>query len=195
MFGILAVVAETLLLVLEPAYRTYKELKNENTGLAPIQLSTVSGGSNNNNNAATNAVAVTPPQPQLQSSVAAADKGEQQQQRQLDERRCLLVHWIVYSAFRAVDGVTQPFLPFYGVVKIVAVVWLRAGGTEIIYRTIIMPFLAKNEPLADQWLNKYDQAKNTATTVTTEVVGMVTGTAAAAIAVAANKDAFDSEAE
>lgn len=137
MLGVLSSAAETALMVLEPAYRTYKELK---TG------ETAADG----------------------DDVAAAAAGNPA------ERRLLLVHWIVYAAFRAVDCVARPVLPMYNLLAIAAVVWLRTGGTDTVYRRLIRPFLADNEAAVDQWFDGFDRARNTAASLGAAAVSAVT---------------------
>lgn len=139
MLGILSSAAETALMVLEPAYRTYKELNT--------------------------------------SENAADGDGE---------RRRLLVHWVVYAAFRAVDCVVRPVLPMYNLLSISSVVWLRAGGTDTVYRTLIRPFLADNEAVVDQWFDGFERARNTVTST-------AAGLSAAAVAAVTDDQRDDAD--
>lgn len=135
--GILSSAVETALMVLEPAYRTYKELK--------VADNAADGEGSN----------------------AARDPGE---------RRRLLVHWVVYAAFRAVDCVARPVLPMYNVLSLAAVVWLRAGGTDTVYQTLIRPFLADSEATVDQWFDGFERARN-AVAMTAAGLGAAAATA------------------
>jgi len=146
MFGVLSSAVETGLMVLEPAYRTYK---------------------------------------QLRSNESAA--GEQERRDGHDERRRLLVHWIVYAVFRAVDCAARGWLPAYGLFNIAAVVWLRAGGgTDTVYRTAVEPFLAEHETAVDHWLHRFDRARDTVNNATAAL-----GSAAAAAVAGAAHDEDD----
>lgn len=143
MLGMLSSVIETVLMVLEPAYRTYKQLK---TNVPVANGSTAS---------------------QSESRIATA------------ERRRLLVHWIVYAVYRAVDCVARNSLPAYGLFSIGAVVWLRAGGgTDKVYRMAVEPFLAEHETHIDQWLERFDQVRDTVNNASA-TLGSVAATAAA----------------
>lgn len=150
MLDLLASVVETALMVLEPAYKTYKELSGGGGGGR-----TVDG--------------------------AVPEAAER--------RRQLLVHWIVYAAFRAVDCVARPWVPMYSLISIAAVVWLRAGGSETVYETAIRPFLSENEAAIDQWFDRFDRAKESVANTTTAM-----SMAAAAAVSAADADA-DAEAD
>ncbi|XP_060845574.1 protein YOP1 homolog [Rhopalosiphum padi] len=129
MFGILAFVTETALMMLEPVYQTYKGLE-----------ATETGGEG--------------PDPA--------------------EWRRLLVHWIVYGAFRAVESLARPWVPFYNVVKIGAIVWMRAGGSETVYQTIIRPFLAENEQAIDEWIDQINRTRDTVMAATSVLSAAVT---------------------
>lgn len=162
MFSILSAATETALMVLEPAYKTYKELNTADTVRGADALTDGAGkidGFVENVDSVDGAV----------TADGATDGGGVDAVRVSDPaiRRKLLVHWIVYATFRAVDCLVRPWLPIYNVFKIGAVVWLRAGGTETVYRTLIGPFLSDNEPAIDHWLYRYDQAKDTVATATT----------------------------
>lgn len=108
---------EMALMVLEPMYQTFKELKTNDA----------------------------------QRTAAAA--ASQQRSREL------LVHWMVYGAFRVVCLVAEP-LPMYNVMKIGAIVWLRSGGTETV-RRLMQRFLAEHEPTVDRWLERFNRAVET----------------------------------
>lgn len=129
MFGVLAFVVEATLMLLEPAYRTYKGLEATETD----------GGT------------VDPA-----------------------EWRRLLVHWIVYGAFRAVESLARPWVPFYDVLKIAAIVWMRAGGSETVYQSIIRPFLVENEPAIDQWMDQLNRTRDTVMTASSALSAAVT---------------------
>lgn len=129
MLGIVSAGFEMVFMVLEPAYRTYKEL-------TWTQPTTVSRG--------------------VAQAVA-------------ERRRQLMVHWIVYSAFRSTDWLARALLPGYNMIKIAVVVWLcPCGGTETVYESLIGPFLRRNERTADWWLTTADRGR---TVITEEVDG------------------------
>lgn len=120
MLGIISTGFEMFFMVLEPAYRTYKEL-------AWVQSTTMTRG--------------------VAQAVA-------------ERRRQLMVHWIVYSAFRVTDWPAQILVPGYSFVKIAIIVWLGPGrGTETVYESIISPFLRRNERTADQWLTTVNRER------------------------------------
>lgn len=165
MFSILSYATETALMVLEPAYKTYKELNTTDTirgadasvdGAMKVDVPVENAAAADGGENAT-------------GSDGGTDTGGVDAVRVSDPeiRRKLLVHWIVYATFRAVDSLVRPWMPIYNIVKIMAIVWLRAGGTETVYRTLIGPFLADNEPSIDHWLYRYDRAKDTVATATT----------------------------
>lgn len=114
----LVVAVETALMVLEPAYRTYK----------------------------TN-----------------AETSDEDMQR-------LLVHWIIYATFRIIDCFFGHWFPMYSGVKLAAIVWLRASGSEKLYQSIVGPFLDDYGPIVDAWLDRYnymiDKVVNTAAVLT-----------------------------
>lgn len=115
---VLAVSTESILMVLEPAYRSHK------------------------------------------AGLESCSDGDVQR---------LLVHWIVYAAFRVVDCFFGPVCPMYATAKLAMVAWLRVGnGAETLYRSVIGPFLDAHGPVFDAWLDRYDA-----------VVGKVANTAAA----------------
>lgn len=78
-----------------------------------------------------------------------------------NQRRLLLMHWIVYATFHFADCLTRPWLPLFSFISIAAIVWLRAGGTEIIYRNIVEPYFIENESRIDKWMDDFHQLKNT----------------------------------
>ncbi|KAL5238524.1 hypothetical protein ACI65C_005934, partial [Semiaphis heraclei] len=129
MFGILAFITETALMMLEPVYLTYKGLEAAETGEGSLEP---------------------------------------------EQWRRLLIHWIVYGAFRAVESLARPWLPFYDVLKIGAIVWLRAGGSETVYQTFIRPFLVEHEPEIDQWIDQLNRTTNTVMAATTVISAAVT---------------------
>lgn len=129
MFGILAFVTETALMMLEPVYQTYKGLEANETGEGNLDP---------------------------------------------EEWRRLLVHWIVYGAFRAVESLARPWVPFYDLVKIGTIVWLRAGGSETVYQTIIRPFLVEHELDIDQWIEQLNRTRDTVMTATAVISSAVT---------------------
>lgn len=129
MFGILAFVTETALMMLEPVYQTYKGLEANETGEGNLDP---------------------------------------------EEWRRLLVHWIVYGAFRAVESLARPWVPFYDLVKIGTIVWLRAGGSETVYQTIIRPFLVEHESDIDQWIEQLNRTRDTVMTATAVISSAVT---------------------
>ncbi|XP_022166182.1 receptor expression-enhancing protein 5-like [Myzus persicae] len=130
MFGILAFVTETALMMLEPVYLTYKGLEAVEAGEGSLDP---------------------------------------------EQWRRLLVHWIVYGAFRAVEGLARPWVPFYDVVKICAIVWLRAGGSDTVYQTIIRPFLVEHEPDIDMWIDQLNRTRDSVVAATTVISAAVTG--------------------
>jgi len=118
MFETLSSAFATGLMVLEPAYRTYRLL-------------------------------------------AADEPAAGERDRRDDERRRLLVHWVVYAAFRAVDFAARGWLPAHGLFSVAAVVWLRAGGgTDAVYRAAVEPFLAEHGTAVDRWLRRFDRARD-----------------------------------
>lgn len=122
MLGMLSSAIETGLMVLEPAYRTYKQLKSNES----------------------------------------VDGSSLQEESSVMECRELLVHWITYATFRALDCIVRNWLPAYSLLSIGVIVWLRrAGGTDKVYRMAIEPFLAEHELVIDQWLNRFGQARDT----------------------------------
>ncbi|XP_015366883.1 PREDICTED: HVA22-like protein k [Diuraphis noxia] len=129
MFGILAFITETALMMLEPVYLTYKGLEAAETGEGSLEP---------------------------------------------DQWRRLLVHWIVYGAFRALESLARPWVPFYDVLKICAIVWLRAGGSETVYQTVIRPFLAEHESDIDMWIDQLNNTRNTVMAATTVISAAVT---------------------
>ncbi|XP_060863685.1 receptor expression-enhancing protein 5-like [Metopolophium dirhodum] len=141
MFGILAFVVETTLMMLEPMYQTFKGLEANETGEGNLDP---------------------------------------------EDWRRLLIHWIVYGAFRAVESLARPWVPFYDVVKIGTIVWLRSGGSDTVYQTIIRPFLVEHEPDIDQWIEQLNRTRDT----------VMSATAALSSAVTADPDAInDGESE
>lgn len=104
MFSTLAVAAETALMMMEPAYRTYKTMITSN-----------------------------------------------------NDMQWIFIHWIVYSVFRVVDCLTEHWCPMHSVVKLITIIWLRMGGSEKLYRSVIQPFLNEHEPSIDSWLSRYTQ--------------------------------------
>lgn len=126
----LATLVETALMVLEPAYSTYKVLK-------------------------------------LEAEVETKPKSALVEDN--PKRRRLLTHWIVYSVVRAVDCAVHKWLPFYASAKIVAVVWLRSGGSEIAYERFIEPLLADNEPAANWFFDEFNRIWNKATSAAAAV--------------------------
>ncbi|XP_025196028.1 receptor expression-enhancing protein 5-like [Melanaphis sacchari] len=98
-----------------------------------------------------------------------------------DVWRRLLVHWIVYGVFRAVEGLARPWVPFYDLVKIGAIVWLRAGGSDTVYQMIIRPYLAENEQAIDEWIDQMNRTRET----------VMAATSVLSAAVTADPDAFD----
>lgn len=71
-------------------------------------------------------------------------------------QRVLLTHWIVYSAFRVTDLFIGNNIPLYGLVKCIAIVWLRTTGPVKLYRSTIGPFLDRWAPVVDPWMLRYD---------------------------------------
>lgn len=92
-------------------------------------------------------------------SKSASSMGEKPKSRQL------LIHWIVYSVVRVVDCAVHKWLPFYASAKIVAVVWLRSGGSEVAYDRFIGPLLTDNEAATDRFFGEFDRVRNQATSV------------------------------
>ncbi|CAI6358657.1 unnamed protein product [Macrosiphum euphorbiae] len=129
MFGILAFVTETALMMLEPVYQTFKGLEANETGEGNLDP---------------------------------------------EEWRQLLIHWIVYGAFRAVESLARPWVPFYDMVKIGTIVWLRAGGSDTVYQTIIRPFLVEHEPDIDQWIEQLNRTRDTMASATSALSSAVT---------------------
>lgn len=135
----LSSVIETGLMVLEPAYRTYKQLK---------------------------------PKESVDESSSEAESFKK-------ERRRLLIHWIVYAVFRAVDCILRNWLPLYCWLNIGAVLWLRSDdNTEKVYRMTIEPFLADHEEIIDQWLGRFNQARDKVNNATTVLGSVTSGTRA-----------------
>lgn len=57
-----------------------------------------------------------------------------------DHMQRLLVHWVVYVVlFQAIDRLAEPWCPLHGVIKLVAIIWLRAAGTEQLYQRLVQP--------------------------------------------------------
>lgn len=159
MFGILSAFVETALMVLDPAYKTYKELK---TFYRQDAIPDDDGKS--------------PPSRGKDTDVGEGlDDGDRSEQR-----RWLLTHWIVYAAYKAVDFVARPWLPMYGIINIAVVVWLRSGGSTIVYRSFIEPFLNEHEPTVDAWLERFDEAKDKMSDATA-VLSTAASAAAAAV--------------
>lgn len=90
------------------------------------------------------------------------------------EWRRLLIHWIVYGAFRAVESLAKPWVPFYDLLKIGAIVWLRSGGSNTVYQMIIRPFLAENEPAIDEWIDQMNRTRETVMAATSVLSAAVT---------------------
>lgn len=158
MLGVVSTFMEMALMVLEPMYRSYKELKAVDGG----------GGGGDSGLAGTAAEVGTETTETTITSSSAATEEEQQQRRQQQQGRLgvLLMHWIVFGVFRGVEWFVSP-LPLYNTFKIGAIVWLRVGGgTETVYRKFIEPFFAQNEPIVDQWLERCDRARDTVVTTT-----------------------------
>lgn len=90
-----------------------------------------------------------------------------------DAHRVLLVHWVAYGVFRAVDILVESWCPMYGVAKLAAIVWLRAAGSEQLYRSAIEPFFDHCGPTVDPWLHQYrevvDHVMNTVTAFTADL--------------------------
>lgn len=181
MFSLVASIFETGFMVLEPAYRTYKVLKSS------------SGLDNGSGNQSGNQIHSRPgnrpgflmnggPESEpgsvpVNEPINGPEDGfdpDDQADKKSDQRRLLLMHWIVYAAFQAVGCLTQPWLPFFSIISIVTVVWLRCGGTEIVYQKLVEPFLSEHEQAIDQVIDKFDQTKNTVTTVTEMTLQLVT---------------------
>lgn len=179
MFGLIATAFEMSFMVLEPAYRTYKVLKSSKGMNTKLE----------NNGEAVNRPAIWVSSRNGNETEEVPDGGpDKDKDKDTDQRHLLLMHWIVYAAFQATEWITKPVLPFYPVISIVTVVWLRTGGTEVVYRNLVEPFLFEHEQAIDKILNKFDQAKGTVINVTD---GLQQANAAAAAAAAETDDETD----
>lgn len=196
MLSIIASIFETTLMVMEPAYRTYKELKSENspenrpdsrtskrpesgvderpgskTGDKPGTKSNKKPGSKKGEMPGSKKGKVTD-----SANTERSESGDDEKKVKLDggitadktvdnkvptQRQLLLMHWIVYAAFHFADCLTRPWLPLFPFFSVAAIVWLRAGGTELIYRNIVEPYFIENEPRIDKWMDDFNQLKTT----------------------------------
>lgn len=183
MFSLVASIFETVFMVLEPAYRTYKVLKSSDG--TDDGFGNWSGKKNGNQtygrtgNRPGFLLNSRPESDPNSVPVSGLEDGssvgpDDQTDKEPDQRRVLLTHWIVYAAFQAVVCVTRPWLPWFPAITIVSVLWLRCGGTEIVYQRFVEPLLTEHEQDIDQIVEKFDQAKNTVTTATETTLQAVT---------------------
>lgn len=86
-----------------------------------------------------------------------------------DERRSVLVHWIVYGTFRAFELVARPWMPSFDVIKIVIIFWLCWSGPDAAYKKVVMPVLDEYGPIIDYWLGRYEDTVDNVV-ATTEAV-------------------------
>ncbi|VVC38758.1 TB2/DP1/HVA22-related protein [Cinara cedri] len=141
MFLFLASIFEAALMLLEPAYRTYKYLRTTET-----------------------------------------TSQDEEYQDDEEESRELFTHWVVYAAVRMVDCALCSWMPLFGLTKIAGIVWLRAGGIQKCYQAFVGPFLDDNQLVIDDWLERYDQVKNSMVNTTTALTSAATDMAAGAVA-------------
>lgn len=67
----------------------------------------------------------------------------------------LFIHWIVYSVFRVIDCWSEHWCPMHSVVKLVTIIWLRMGGSEKLYWSVIQQLLNEDGSSIDLWLSRY----------------------------------------
>lgn len=188
MFRLIASIFETGFMVLEPAYRTYKVLKsgNQPDTKADDQTDYKTGYQANNRTMnrpgiMLNSRLESKPDGRLESETDNRPEKDSENQpnsqadKDSDQHRLLLMHWIVYAAFQAVECVTQPWLPFFPAICIVTVMWLRYGGTEIVYQKLVEPFLIEHEQAVDQVVDRFEQAKSSVATAAETAQQAMTG--------------------
>ena len=72
-----------------------------------------------------------------------------------------LIYWIVYASFGFIEYIGYAFfhsLPFYWLIKCLFLIWLMApgekGGSQILYKRLICPFILKHHPTIDKHLRE-----------------------------------------